>query len=163
MYAFAETFDRVYVLQSLKFKEQQAEKKWKKNRKIAEFQKQRAVFQELPFFKPQLQVSTSALNTFSTLYWLLNSSFSPGDSPLLDILPHLVLPCYAAFFKPNITAKRWMDLIERFARILGCFFCSLQCFIVLKWSDMKRSVTRQRLLSQAWFCKVWHAVRGSRV
>lgn len=31
MYAFAETFDRVYVLQSLKFKEQQqAEKKWKK-------------------------------------------------------------------------------------------------------------------------------------
>lgn len=68
MYAFAETFDRVYVLQSLKFKEQQAEKKWKKNRKIAEFQKQRAVFQELPFFKPQLQVSTSALNTFSTLY-----------------------------------------------------------------------------------------------
>lgn len=39
-----------------------------KNRKIAEFQKQRAVFQELPFFKPQLQVSTSALNTFSTLY-----------------------------------------------------------------------------------------------
>lgn len=36
MYAFAETFNRIYVFQSLKFKEKQAEKKWKKKRKIAE-------------------------------------------------------------------------------------------------------------------------------